>query len=367
VRPRTSLLLGLVCAGMTAGCGSDKPAPQPAQPTVTVAAAPAEPEPPVVPLKRAPLVISVPRALNFVDPNSPDLPPRPGAVPKFAGPDDPDFPPRPGAAPAKDPKGAAKDPEAARKQLEKDIADAVAKAEASALADIPEPFPRPDRAPEANRAQAAVDAVARAELVMKAFSPPERPTVKHLDPTEMHVGDHGFIDVSCRTIDIQKDYVILRPPGRGALLFAMTGVDTSTIATGHRIKFTDEVEAYAVGDYGYFGRLIKVRYTTPQKPDPVKEGALTAAKAKYGLARAASDRAEADRQEAKAAAIEKAAAVAAAKAKEQVPQPDEDPVAKPTNDEISQARARRRQTEFRLMNEAKAAIEKRFGLREARR
>ncbi|HVK12220.1 MAG TPA: hypothetical protein VM597_25940 [Gemmataceae bacterium] len=67
------------------------------------------------------------------------------------------------------------------------------------------------------------------------------------------------------------------------------------------------------------------------------------------------------------AGVERAVTAAAAEAKKQVPQPDEDPTAKPTNDEISQARARRRQVEWRLLDEAKAGIEKRFGVREPNR
>ena len=373
MRRRTTFLFGaILCRGMT-GCGDDKPTPPQAAatppPAATVAVAPPAADDPIVPLNRAPLVIPVPRAIDGVDPDSPDLPPRPGAgAPKGAAQDNPDLPPRPGAPPGRGPKPAAKDRDnpAARQQLDRDVADAVAKAEADALAEIPEPFPRPDRAPEANRAQAAVDAAARTALVVKAFSPPERPTPKPLDPTELHVGDRGFISVPCRAIQIEDDYVILDPPSPRGLYFVMTGVDTTTIATGHRIKFTDEVEAYAVGRFAY-GRLVMVRYTTPQKPDPVKAAALAAAKAKYAAARGASDRAENARQEAKTAALEQAAAEAAKAAKEQVPQPDDDPTAKPTITELSQARARRRQAEYRLMNEAKAAIKKRFGLRDAGR
>ena len=190
--------------------------------------------------------------------------------------------------------------------------------------------------------------------------PPPSAGLPGLKLGDLHVGDAGTVDAMCTVVRVEDGTLVLQPPDAEATPFAATGIDTGVLATGHKVRVNGVYEAYKTAKFGDLTVVViraKAAKAAPA-PDPQRDALHVAAVAEHRKAVAALDETRAAHARAFAAVKAKVEADAKAEAKRLVPQPDDDPGAFPTNDEISQAREKRAATERRLVKEAMERLEK---------
>jgi hypothetical protein len=129
------------------------------------------------------------------------------------------------------------------------------KLQAEAAASIPD-IKLDDDCPAEVKSWAALKVKGRRLLwVAKKLQPPQDP---ELDPTNFQVGQVGRVNVLGRVVRVDNGVLVLSvPKGRfDRAMFAVSGVDTSTVATDHEYPVYGRYEAYRTGKFGVYTLVV---------------------------------------------------------------------------------------------------------------